>query len=208
MSRKPPDIGSECYLFKIYGKCPYGRACRFAGSHLTANFENVVDESLYDPGRPDRTLNVISRSLQEKLRKRQLSFVRSEAYLKRLKEMKKEKETSENSSVEQSSSNGRGMNLKEQELRTKGVDMDSGGVQADVEGSRGVREEGEQHACGTTSSSSDGQRMESGESSLPASSSSSGGGGVCVQTCGPLTNEDTVKLKSSEKKKVGEYCGL
>lgn len=203
ISSKPPDIGNECYLFKIYGKCPYGRACRFAGSHLTADFENIVNESLYDPNCPGRTLNVIPRSLQEKLRKRQLSFVRSEAYLKRLKEMKKD--TIESTSVEQSSSSGgRGMKLGEQELRTKKGDIDSSGIQAgdDVD-SRGMREEeGEQHACGSTSSSSDGkQQVESGENTLPECS---GGGGVCVQTCGPLTDEDTVNLKSAEKKTVGK----
>lgn len=200
ISNKPPDIGNECYLFKIYGKCPYGRACRFAGSHLTADFENIVDESLYDPNRPDRTLNVIPRSLQEKLRKRQLSFVRSEAYLKRLKETKKE--TSESAGVEKSNSSC-GVKLGEQELRTKEGDVDSGGIPAgdDVD-SRGMREEGEQDACGTTGSSSDGrQQMESGEkNSLPECSS----GGVCVQTCGPLTDEDTVKLKSAEKRTVGK----
>lgn len=189
MSSKPPDISNECYLFKTYGKCPYGRACRFAGSHVTADFVNVIDESLYDPNRPKRTLNIIPRPLQEKLRKRQLTFVRSEAYLKRLKEMKKE--TSESTSSQSSSA---GMNLEEQELRTMKGDIDSGGVKADDVDSCGVRE-GEKNSI---SSSSDGQ-MENGENSAQVCS-----GGVCVrvQTCGPLTDEDTVKLKAVEKKKV------
>ena len=188
MSSKPPDISNECYLFKTYGKCPYGRACRFAKSHVTADFKNVIDESIYDPNRPERTLNVIPRPLQEKLRKRQLSFVRSEAYLKRLNEIKKE--TSESTS---SQSNSAGMNLEEQELRTKKGDG-GGGVQADDVDSCGIRE-GEQNSA---SSSSDGQ-MENGESSAQECS-----GGVCVhvQPCGPLTDEDTVKLKPTEKKKV------
>ena len=187
MSSKPPDISNECYLFKTYGKCPYGRACRFAGSHLTADFENIIDESLYNPNRPERTFNVIPRPLQEKLRKRQLSFVRSEAYLKRLKEMKKE---SSESTGEQGSSAG--MNLEEPQLRTKGSDIDSGDVQADGVDSYGVRE-GQQLS---TNSSCDGQ-MENGENSAQVCS-----GGVCVQTCGPLTDEDAVKLKPAEKKKV------
>ena len=214
MSSKPPDISNECYLFKIYGKCPYGRACRFAGNHLTAEFENITDESLYNPNRPERTLNVIPRSLQEKLRKRQLSFIRSEAYLKRLKEMKKE--TSK--SVGEQSSCGSGMNSEEQELRTKEGDIDSGGTRVvsspdppiyqEGLGTRlGTRAndvdscgtmEGEQQTCSATSSSSNGHQVENGENTVQECS-----GHVCVETCGPLTNEDTIKLKPAEKRKVG-----
>ena len=193
MSSKPPDISNECYLFKIYGKCPYGRACRFAGNHLTAEFENITDESLYNPNRPERTLNVISRSLQEKLRKRQLSFIRSEAYLKRLKEMKKE--TSE--SAGEQSNCGSGMNSEEQELRTKEGDIDSGGTRANDVDSCSMME-GEQQTCSATSSSSNGHQVENGENTVQECS-----GHVCVETCGPLTNEDTVKLKPTEKRKVG-----
>ena len=189
MSSKPPDISSECYLFKTYGKCPYGRACRFAGSHLTAGFENIIDNSLYDPNRPERTLNVITRSLQEKLRKRQVSFVGSEAYLKRLKEMKKE--TSESTSKLSTSDR---MNLEEQELRTKTGDVDGDGVKVDSVDNCGMME-GEQRG-----SSSDGQVEIRGSTVQECSD------GVHVQTCGPLTDEDTVKLKPAEKKKVWKKC--
>lgn len=187
MSSKPPDISNECYLFKTYGKCPYGRACRFAGCHLTADFENVTDKSLYNPNHPKRTMNVMARSLQEKLRKRQVSFIKSEAYLKRLKEMKKE--TSESSGGLNTSSGG--VTLEEKELRTKTGDID--GVVVKAEGMDG----GDQ--CGTLS---DGQ-VENGESSIQECS-----GGVHVQTCGPLTDDDTIKLKPAEKKKVWKSASV
>lgn len=84
MSNKPPDIGGRCYLFNKLGKCPYGTACRFGSSHVTTELVNVVKEGLYDPALPGETCNLISRQLQEKLRKRQLQFERSERYLANL----------------------------------------------------------------------------------------------------------------------------
>ena len=84
MAEKDPDIGEKCYMFEKLGKCPYGAACRFASSHVTSEFVNVVKEGVYDSSRPVETLNLISRGLQENLRKRRLAFVRSERYLERL----------------------------------------------------------------------------------------------------------------------------
>ena len=181
MSSKPPDISDDCYLFKTYGRCPYGRACRFASSHMTANFENVVNESLYDPNRSLRTLNVISRSLQEKLRKRQLPFAKSEAYLSRLKETKKKEELREQS--------GSLANRQEQDLRTSMDNKDS-----DVP--LGKAEEMPQ-PCATDKPISD-------ESSATTRESDERrfGESVRVQTSGSLTDQDVVKLKPSEKKMV------
>ena len=84
MTNKPPDIGEHCYVFEKLGKCSYGASCRFGSSHVTSEFVNVVREGLYDPDQPRETCNLISKELQEKLRKRKLSFERSERYLARL----------------------------------------------------------------------------------------------------------------------------
>ncbi len=84
MAEKSPDIGEKCYVFEKLGKCPYGAACRFASSHVTSEFVNVVKEGVYDPSHPMETSNLISRGLQESLRKRKLAFMRSERYLERL----------------------------------------------------------------------------------------------------------------------------
>ncbi len=45
-----------------------------------------MNEALYDCNRPPSTCNVLSKSLQESLRKRKVEFTRSELYLKKLKE--------------------------------------------------------------------------------------------------------------------------
>jgi tRNA-dihydrouridine synthase 3 len=84
MSDKPSDIGKRCYIFEKLGKCPYGTSCRFASSHLTKEFVNLVNEEVYDPDRAGETCNLISKQLQEKLRKRHLQFQRSEQYLAKL----------------------------------------------------------------------------------------------------------------------------
>ena len=187
MSAKPPDISDECYLFKTYGRCRYGRACRFAKSHLTADFENIVNESLYDPGRPRDVLNVIPRPLQEKLRKRQVEFVKSEIYLKKLNEAKKE--LSEQSS--------RSSNVAEMEggLRTCTVNDDDRDVAV------GIMDDG-RHRCSTEGSvEGEADCMEEGVVGNSV-------GGERMQTCGPLTDEETVKLKPEEKKKVPKLVSL
>ena len=84
MADKGPDIGERCYVFEKFGKCPYGAACRYGSGHVTSGFVNVVREGAYVPSRPPETSNLVSRDLQESLRKRRLAFVRSERYLERL----------------------------------------------------------------------------------------------------------------------------
>ena len=81
MASKLPDINETCFLFTRYGKCPYGRACRFGTCHLSSDHENVINDQLYDPQRPVATVNILSKMLQENLRKRNFEFVRSAAYL-------------------------------------------------------------------------------------------------------------------------------
>lgn len=84
MASKPPDIDKTCYLFSTYGKCPYGRACRFGSCHLGPDRENIIDSNSYDSQRPVATVNILSKTLQEKLRKRNFEFLKSEAYLSKV----------------------------------------------------------------------------------------------------------------------------
>ncbi len=86
MNSKPPDIGENCYLFETYGKCSYGRACRFGAKHLTTDHKNMVNKDLYNPTRNESTINFLSKTLQEQLRKRTFEFSRSESYLTRTKQ--------------------------------------------------------------------------------------------------------------------------
>ena len=49
---------------------------------MTSDHRNVTNEELFDPHRVATTINVITRSLQEKLRKRKLELPKSEAFLR------------------------------------------------------------------------------------------------------------------------------
>lgn len=84
MASKPPDVDKTCYLFSMYGKCPYGRACRFGTCHLSSDHENIINDKVYNSELSVATVNVLSKTLQENLRKRRIEFVRSEAYLSKV----------------------------------------------------------------------------------------------------------------------------
>lgn len=64
---------------------PWGFACRFSSSHVTAEHVNMVKEGVHDPDFRGATCNILSRALQEDLRKRRVGFERSELYLEKLK---------------------------------------------------------------------------------------------------------------------------
>ena len=139
---------------------------------MTADFEVIVDESLYNPNRPETTLNVIPRTLQEKLRKRQLPFLKSEAYLKRLKEMK---------SQENDTASGAAVEKREERTKIEDDVCGDNGEKVDAGGGAGLGTE----IC----------RAEEGTEGRVC-------GDVQVQTCGPLTDEDLIKTRPSEKRKV------
>ena len=129
LETKPDNIGDTCYMYTTYGYCPSGIACRFGAAHISSEGRNVINDDLYSPEAMSSTVvNVISKSLQENLRKKRMEFARSTSYLKSVEVKKKEEVASEEK-----------MNDNE------------------------ITEE---------------------------------------RSCGPLTDEDTVKLKLLEKKKV------
>ena len=158
MQSKPPDISETCYLFETYGKCTYGRACRFGSKHLTQDCQNIVNDKLYNPQRPDSTINVLSKSLQEKLRKRTIELVRSESYLKQL-------DVKKSTDLEQT--------------------QDSGSV--------------ETAQCTGSVAMAAVAREEPAVSQCTVSEE---------QPLGAVTDEGTVKLRPSEKKKVVNLCNL
>ncbi|NXS60405.1 DUS3L synthase, partial [Brachypteracias leptosomus] len=43
---KPPDLGPSCVLFQTFGKCSYGVTCRFAQSHLGDGHQNIINTEL------------------------------------------------------------------------------------------------------------------------------------------------------------------
>uniref|UniRef100_A0A8C5QQ84 tRNA-dihydrouridine(47) synthase [NAD(P)(+)] n=1 Tax=Leptobrachium leishanense TaxID=445787 RepID=A0A8C5QQ84_9ANUR len=85
MARKPDDIGANCYLFETSGKCSYGVSCRFAKSHLSKDFKNVINEEVVK--KLDGNVfvkNQLDRDLKVQLRKRQVLFEKSDQYLQKM----------------------------------------------------------------------------------------------------------------------------
>eukprot|EP00741_Cyanophora_paradoxa_P021696 tig00000241_g20942.t1 len=78
LASKPADLGPSCRHFEASGKCPFGILCRYGATHIRDG-KNVVDEVKFAAWK-DPLLNVFTRDLQTRLRKKQLSFARSDRF--------------------------------------------------------------------------------------------------------------------------------
>ncbi|XP_023954768.2 tRNA-dihydrouridine(47) synthase [NAD(P)(+)]-like [Bicyclus anynana] len=78
---KQEDIGKECHLFKLRGRCPRGIACRFGSSHITEDGYNIVDEEKAKIWKAD-TKNALQQDLQMQLQKRKFDFTFAEKLVK------------------------------------------------------------------------------------------------------------------------------
>lgn len=89
MDSKPADIGETCHIYETFGKCAYGLSCRFAKAHTTPDFKSMEKADLVKVYE-GRTMvkNNMSKELQGRLRKRSVSFEKSEKYLKTLSDNK------------------------------------------------------------------------------------------------------------------------
>ncbi|XP_076632250.1 dihydrouridine synthase 3 [Colletes latitarsis] len=81
---KPDDIGTECYLFNLTGKCPRGAACRMGSKHLTEDGLNIVDKEKEEEfkKKPPSTRNHLTKNLQIELRKYKYNFMKAEKIVK------------------------------------------------------------------------------------------------------------------------------
>ncbi|XP_011306439.1 tRNA-dihydrouridine(47) synthase [NAD(P)(+)]-like [Fopius arisanus] len=93
MKLKQPDIGADCYVFNLTGRCPRGTACRFGASHLTETGMNIMNPDKYQTykEKPAATKNQIPGPLQDELRKRKYDFSKAEKIMKETDELLKEK---------------------------------------------------------------------------------------------------------------------
>ncbi|XP_073533505.1 tRNA-dihydrouridine(47) synthase [NAD(P)(+)]-like isoform X2 [Phyllobates terribilis] len=90
MSRKHEDIGPNCYLYETFGRCTYGITCRFAKSHLSASFQNLINQELVEQQEGKVLVkNSLQKELQIQLRKKKFLFEKSEGYLKLLNKSQK-----------------------------------------------------------------------------------------------------------------------
>lgn len=77
--QKPADIEGSCPFLDYEGPCPYGLACRFAGTHR----DNVSAPTENLPGKSSE-LNFFSKDTQKLLWKNKMKFPKAEATLKLL----------------------------------------------------------------------------------------------------------------------------
>ncbi|XP_014216652.1 tRNA-dihydrouridine(47) synthase [NAD(P)(+)]-like isoform X2 [Copidosoma floridanum] len=77
---KPEDIGTECPLFKLTGKCPRGLACRLGSKHISTDGFNIIDHDKYEAFEKlsPPVKNKIDKIVLEKLKKYQYDFARAE----------------------------------------------------------------------------------------------------------------------------------
>ena len=218
LADKPPDIGDTCFLFTTLGRCPYGLACRYGNSHVTADQQNVINEDVYDPNRVETTLNIISRTLQEKLRKRKVELPKSDCFLRKLGAKDKgrrnvESESTETVTGEKNSGAGeRGREAGErgregEGVGTEGVEAEDADVEERVkrgEGERGREEmEGEgERVRAEMKVEGERVRVEMNKEERGLSDQEHVGN---EKTVGALTDEDMIAVRQAEKKQV--CCG-
>ena len=100
---KAKDIGEDCYMFKLSGRCPRGVACRVGGKHLTDDGYNIVDVEKFAgfQKKPPATKNQITKGLQDKLRKRKYNFSKAEKIIKMNEALKKKANSEKNKTIGQ-----------------------------------------------------------------------------------------------------------
>ncbi|XP_061186084.1 tRNA-dihydrouridine(47) synthase [NAD(P)(+)]-like [Saccostrea echinata] len=92
MEAKPKDIGPDCYLFELYGKCPYGIACRYGSKHISEDYKNIINEELYEKKSKVKTvLNTLSKDLQVTLWKKRYNFEKANEIVQQVKKRAQEK---------------------------------------------------------------------------------------------------------------------
>ncbi|CAG4968604.1 unnamed protein product [Colias eurytheme] len=92
---KKEDIGQECHVFNLRGRCPRGIACRFGSKHISDEGYNIVDEEKAKMWLED-TKNTMQSSLQIQLQKRKYDFSLAEKLVKALDDARKAKKNDPN----------------------------------------------------------------------------------------------------------------
>lgn len=78
-SQKPADLEGECPFTSSEKPCPYGLACRFAGTH-----KDGISKENVDAQKEDSEVNVLKKDVQKLLWKNNMKFPKSNAALKQL----------------------------------------------------------------------------------------------------------------------------
>ena len=224
VASKPADVSERCYVFETYGRCPFGVMCMFSKRHVDENFVNVVDDSLYDAGRKTVTNLLDNRGdLQTRLWKKRYDFTKANTVLK---DYDNDVKQSGNTDKGYAGKSGEQESQPtEMSLKTDDACRD---IKSDVGDTSGVETAGiDIGSCkldDTEISNKDGDAVDHLESDQKVCAgknvSSNGGTDVVVSTtasdnddipqvvalkverAGPVSDEDTIKLRPLEKKKV------
>lgn len=175
MAVKPPDLGPSCVLFETFGKCIYGVTCRFARAHLGDGHQNIVNAELARQWEGKVLVrNNLSKELQHQLRKRKFSFKRADEYLRGLAKPRGDGGKGDKAT---------GSPTEEQEVSncTTPPEGLGDGPECPVPPEQGEDDKGE--ALQSPSPAGDKE---------PSS----------TRTAGPVTDEDVIKLRPCEKRKV------
>merc|ERR1712142_50604 len=76
LESKPPDIGTECFIYSSLGHCSRGITCRFSNSHLDKDLKNLRKDDIYT-GEPQER-NHVDRKTVTELRKKVYNFKRAD----------------------------------------------------------------------------------------------------------------------------------
>ncbi|XP_020290265.1 tRNA-dihydrouridine(47) synthase [NAD(P)(+)]-like [Pseudomyrmex gracilis] len=87
------DIGTDCRIYNLTGKCSRGVTCRMGSKHITEDGFNIVDKKKFEEYKKHSPAikNNLSKDLQNKLRKRMYNFSQAEAIVKGNHPSKKKK---------------------------------------------------------------------------------------------------------------------
>lgn len=80
---KPKDLGDECHVFMLRGRCPRGISCRFGSKHISPEGYNIVLEDVANKW-VDDTKNTLVPSLQMDLQKKKYNFDLAEKLVKHM----------------------------------------------------------------------------------------------------------------------------
>ncbi|XP_074421826.1 tRNA-dihydrouridine(47) synthase [NAD(P)(+)]-like isoform X1 [Larus michahellis] len=175
MAAKPADLGRSCVLFETFGKCIYGITCRFAQAHLGDGYQNIVNTDLAKQWEGKSLVrNNLSKELQHQLRKRKFSFRKADEYLRGL--------------GKPHGDGGKGGKATERSTEEQEVSNCTTAQEGLGDGPEcpALPEQGEDPK----------------PDALQSRSPTAGEEASSVKTVGPLTDEDVIKLRSCEKKKL------
>ncbi|CAH1790151.1 unnamed protein product [Owenia fusiformis] len=192
MKNKPKDLGEKCYNFTTFGYCKYGLACRFAATHTSDDMKNMRNDELYEKTSSEvQWFNNLDKNLQIKLRKREYDFTRSQTALQKHSHKKEQNSGDAVIKKNMDSTNDNEDKAQSNEIDTNPIDTkihdadkipSETNIKSEIQDTQKANHKVKENKDSTTTPTSE---------TVPA-----------IRTMGALTDEDTIKLRPQERKKV------